>query len=246
MKLDHLACLHRRDGIHQARRDMATVAPQRPIEQRGGYCLVRIEPGNNIDHQHANTLRHAGRIFVDRHQSRVGLQNGIRRRPFGAWPLTTEASDRDIDDVRIAHLDRVVVQTKLLHDAGAIVLDNDICFMHQRLHRRKAIFRFEIHRKAALASIKRDVVGAEVAKLAPNRPPPVTFQRFHLDDIGTVLRHQHAAMRTGDSLRQVNNPDACQRLVWGSTQLEDSGARRSSIKRAKKLEPSGIASSLKS
>src|SRR5262249_11353896 len=59
-----------------------------------------------------------------------------------------------------------------------------------------------------LAAVEGDAIGAEVSIAPANAAAPVPRRRLHLDDVRAVEREQHAAVRAGHALGQIDDHES--------------------------------------
>ena len=76
---------------------------------------------------------------------------------------------------------------------------------HQIVEHLPSALARQIERDAALAAIGADVEHRVPAVVGAEPARPVASGRLDLDDVGTVERHQRAAVGPGDSLTEVED-----------------------------------------
>jgi hypothetical protein len=145
-------------------------------------------------------------VTVDRHETGEGLHDGIGRGVPGLGSALAEPGQGEIDDGRVVLAHGFVVEAEFLDHAGTVVLQDDVGLARQAFGDRHALRLLKIEPEAALATAQDHRARAVVAIGLAHRAAPVAGGvRLDLDHVGAVLRQQHAAIRRGDALGQVEH-----------------------------------------
>ena len=101
---------------------------------------------------------------VDAQRAGQGLQDDVEGRPVAQRAGHAEARDRAVDQPRIDRGQRFIAQAEAIHDAGAIVFDQDVAFGREILDQRHAGLGLQIDDDALLAAVHAQKIVALVRR----------------------------------------------------------------------------------
>ncbi len=156
----HLGTLEGGGGLHQGAINIGAFAKTHASDQGRGYGLVGIQAGHHVDGDHADPLRRAFGIAVDRHPAGKGLDHRIRDWLIAIGPFLAKTGNGKIDHILPLHLYILVAQAKARHHAGAEAFHHDIRLRRQFLSHRTAIFGLQIQGDGAFAPVEGHRMGA--------------------------------------------------------------------------------------
>src|SRR5207302_1385649 len=108
-----------------------------------------------------------------------------------------------------------VAEAEAFHDTGAEVLENDVAFGCDPKGKTPSSFRPEVDRDAPLPAVLLCEVHRDASHAGVSRARQVAFGRLDLDDVGTEVDEGLAAAGTGEDAREVDDPDATERIPCG-------------------------------
>ena len=133
------------------------------------------------------------------------------------WTVAAEAGDGGVDDLVIDLLEHVIADTQLVHDAGAVVLDDDVSLLDHLEEELFALLRLQVQGDALLAAVDVGIVHAVVVLLRAHGAGVVALARhLDLDDVCAVVGEHHRAVRTGQNAGQVQNGHITQCFFHGN------------------------------
>src|SRR5690606_13780595 len=129
----------------------------------------------------------------DRHQAALCLHDEIVARPGGFRTGLSVARDRTIDQPRIAAAQRLPAYAQPSGDAGAKVLDDDICPARQRATDLDALELLEVQCHALLAAIGAQEIGADALVIgdAPGTRVVAAVDVLYLPDLSAEIGEAH-------------------------------------------------------
>lgn len=142
------------------------------------------------------------------HEAAEGLQHRIHRRTVAHGAGFAVAGNRNVDQAGVHLRETLVAVTKSLGHAGAIAFDKHIGIGDHRVGDRFGIVMLEVQADRPLAHIGDDGIGGVVAVDPADQPRTIAALRLDLDDIRALLSHQHPAIGTGQTLREIDDLQA--------------------------------------
>ena len=131
-----------------------------------------------------------------------------RTRAIG--PRGAEPRDRAVDQPGIGGAEDIVRQSELLHDAGPIILEQDVGAREEPQHDGSARFGAQVELNAALAAVVCDEVRAVLP--APETPERVALRGFDLDHVGAEIGQHQPRERCRDHRAELDDAHACQHI----------------------------------
>ena len=129
-----LAGLQRGDTERRAEHRNVDVLARPAISYAHQHCsdrVRRVQSRAEIGHGHAALHRRATRLTGDAHDAAHRLHRQIESALAGSRPLLTEGGDRAIHQRGLIALQGFVAEPKPRHDAGAVVLYQNVRVQHQ-------------------------------------------------------------------------------------------------------------------
>ena len=117
MLFDQFRRLEGCGALHQTAIDVDALAKAHAAHQRRQYRLAGVHAAHHIDDDHAQSLRFALAVAVNRHQTGKRLNHQISGGQAVVGTLLTEAGDRQIDRLGIDLLDTRIIETEFFHHA---------------------------------------------------------------------------------------------------------------------------------
>src|ERR1700684_4026178 len=114
--------------------------------------------GSDVSHTNSNESGSSVRIAGHVHQARKRLCDHVIAGLVRKRSLASEGRERSHNEARIDSLERIVIQTALLHHAGTEVFDHDIHLGHQRAENLERFRLAEVQAQALLATILLDEI----------------------------------------------------------------------------------------
>ena len=185
----------------------------RAREERQGHAVRRRHARDEIGDRRAHLHRWPVGKPRDVHEAALRLHDEVVAGAAAFRARLAKARDRAIDELLVQLAERRVPEPKLLHGAGAEVLENDVAHLHEIGEDLARGRRLEVQRDALLVAVDRH----EVGRLAPDerRPAPrvVALARLlDLDHLGAHVGEDHGAERAGEDAREVEDANAGERL----------------------------------
>ena len=174
-----------------------------PMPERGGSDKGKHQATHGIEPRQADARRDVG-MTIQPGKSGVALQqrpirDGLRVRPGSAHPRCG-----DIDEIRVHGLQRLGAQTEPVHDAGGVILDQDVGLRGKRPRDLDGLRLLQVEDDALLRLPKHRMQFRSAPRVA-------AAGRFDLDDLrphrGKVARRR----RTGDHPAEIEHAYAGQR-----------------------------------
>jgi hypothetical protein len=153
----------------------------------------------------------AAGVAGDAHHARHRLRHQVKARPVGPGPGLAEARDAGVDQARVGRAQVLVAQPQPPQRAGAVVLQQDVGVAREPQHHRAAGLGLEVQRHAALVAVhveKAERVVSLHAKAHRAAGLVAGAGRFDLDDVRAQVAQQHAGVRPGHDLGDVEDLDA--------------------------------------
>ncbi len=124
------------------------------LEQRGEDAAHREQPGGDVAVDVWTLLRRCvAQPGVELHASHLGLHHRRERAPLGPRVGEAPPVDRAVDQCRAARGQRVGVETELLEDAGAEVLEHHVTRLGQLADQLRAALGAQVDRDRALPRV---------------------------------------------------------------------------------------------
>src|SRR5215472_1878352 len=117
---------HADQSVMQADIDEPALAGARALVKRGEHRLRPEHAANHVAERYAEFDRHMAALAVDAERARQRLRDNVEGRLVAQRPTEAKAADRAVDEARVDLRQRRVAEPEALHDAGAVVLDQDV------------------------------------------------------------------------------------------------------------------------
>ena len=182
-------------------------------DKRRGQRLIGVQARDHIDDQEADQVGSSVVTRIDGYESRKCLHHGIGAGlPAKGAPLPIAAHGK-IEDARITLIYFRVAEAQPIGHAGAKAFDENVRLTGKLLRNSTPVGVFQIQGDAALAAIPADIQHRVAAVVGTEPACPVPFPWLDLDDVGTVERHQGAAIGPREPLTHVENLQAVVRTL---------------------------------
>ena len=188
-------------------------------EQGGLNAHDREHAAAEIADRDTGAHRFARICARDGHAAAKPLHDLIEGRALVVGAVLAEAGDRAGDDGGIVLAERVVVDLQPFRHPRREVVQHHVCVAHQFVEEPETGGGFEVDGDGALVAVQGEVVGAHaadgVARIVFEQPPGrlAPPRRLDLDRVAAEIGKDHAGIRTRQHVRQIDQPDAGQRLV---------------------------------
>ena len=149
--------------------------------------------------------------------------NGAVAGALGVRAGLAVAADAHHDQAGVARRQSLVAQAKSFHDAGAVVLHQNVGAGDQFLRYRTAFYRLEVQCNRALVAQNGGGVQRHIIHMLAHLAHRVTLGRFDLDDIRAEVGQQTGAGRAGNGGADFNDLQAGQRTHRGGIHGVPSG-----------------------
>lgn len=144
-------------------------------------------------------------------ESRLSLDRRRVGHPRAPRTVLAVATDRGVDDTRVADRDRLVIQPEGGERTGPEVLHDHVGGVAEPKSNIAGTRRVEVDAHVALASVLLRVVARDLPVAGERLPGQVATRRFELDDFGTQVEQRLGAVGTGQHAGEINDPDAFER-----------------------------------
>ena len=128
-------------------------------------------------------------------------------RPLAVGPGFAEPGDRAMDQPGIGGLERLLPQSELGHDAGPIILEQDVGAGEELEQDGTARLRAQVELDAALAAVVGDEIRA-VLPAAEIAERIAALRMLDLDHVGAEIGEHHAGERRRDHRAQLDHVHA--------------------------------------
>ena len=166
----HLA-IHHRDVDEGAFAAAVPAFDRRQDRHRGEQA------GSDVADRDAHAGRRAAFLAGDAHHAGYGLGNHVEGGFVAIRAGLAIAGDRGVDQARVQCLGIVIPQAQPVHDAGPVVLDQDVAASDQVAQDLLAFLGFQIDRDAALVAVDAHEIQAFTAVKGRDGAGEVTFAR---------------------------------------------------------------------
>ena len=199
--------------------------PHLPGQQRRKDADGREQPGDDVADSDAD-LGGSAAIDVgvarDRHEPADRLDHEVVAGPIGRRPGGPVAADREMDELGVDGVERLVIEAEPREPAGPEVLDEHVGVLERPAQDRPAVVRAQVEAERALVAVDREEIGRGPSAGGriphPRRSPAagrITLGRLDLDDVGTEVGEDHRAVRAGEDGREVDDADPAERAGRG-------------------------------
>ena len=194
-------------GVHELPAPRHAPRPER-AEDAEDAEEARAQVGDRHAHLHRWAVGTARRA----HDAAHALGNEVVAAAVRVGPGLPEARDRTVDEPRIDLPQRLVVDAEPARHARPIVFDQHVGGCDQPCEDGDGFRPLQVEREAALVPVHgekgtrdagRDLELHVSARLSP--------RRLHLDHVRAHVAEQHAAVRTGHDLGQIDDANAVER-----------------------------------
>ena len=176
-----------------------------------------VHAAEHVAHGIADTQRLAAGLAGDAHEAGGGLCDDVIAGALVLRAVAAEAGDGGVDDLVVDLLEHVIADAQLVHDAGAVVLDDDVGLLDHLEEELLALLGLQVQGDALLAAVDVGIVHAVVVLLRTHGAGVVALARhLDLDDVGAVVGQHHRAVRTGQNAGQVQNGNITQCFFHGN------------------------------
>jgi len=124
------------------------------------------------------------------------------------WPTLSVASDRGVDQPRVAGSQRLIVEPEIAQCASAEILDNDVRSVAQAQRQFAGPGHVQVNANIAFAGVLLRVVAGHARCRGKREARNVGTRRLDLDDLGAKIQQCAGAERTGEHAREIDNADA--------------------------------------
>ena len=132
-------------------------------------------------------------------------------RPRAVGPRCAKSRDRAVDQPGIRGREDVISQSKLLHDAGPVILEQHVGAGDELEQDRSALVRAQVELNAALAAIVGDEI--RTVLLAAKGPERIAALRMlDLDHLRAEVGQHHARKRSRDHGAQLDHAHALENV----------------------------------
>ncbi|MNQ71363.1 hypothetical protein D3C85_860270 [compost metagenome] len=145
------------------------------------------------------------------HQAAGCLDDAVYTGPAAQRTGLSIRGNRAIHQAAVALGQRVVVQTKRLHDARTVVFNHHVRAADQAARDLATAVGFQIQRDAALVAIHTQVHGAFARDPGwADLPAKFPAGRFDFDDVRAHVRKHHGADGAREDVREIHDPEVSQ------------------------------------
>ncbi len=202
----------RQRGFQQRGVDQLALAGALAVLERAQHTVGAEQAGRQVADGEPGLGRRALLVAGHADDAAHALRDQIVTAAACVGPGAAEPRDGAVDQPGVDRAQRVVVDAESGGGAGPVILHENVGRLHQPVDDLHAGRLLEIHGDPALAAVDRRE-GAAVAVLAGRAAPHVLAGgRLHLDDVGPHVGQVHRTERGGHGLREVDHPEAGQRL----------------------------------
>ena len=163
-----------------------------------------VHAAEHVAHGIADTQRLAAGLAGDAHEAGGGLRDDVIAGALVLRAVAAEAGDSGVDDLVVDFLEHVIADAQLVHDAGAVVLDDDVGLLDHLEEELFALLGLQVQGDALLAAVDVGIVHAVVVLLRAHGAGIVALARhLDLDDVGAVVGQHHFIVAGTGYLRIV-------------------------------------------
>ena len=198
------------DALEHGDVDDLTRAGLFPLEQRQDDAQGRVHAGGDVGDGHARARGSVG-IAGGGDDAGLALDEQVIGLDVAVRAVLTVARERAVDETRVQFVQPLPSQAQALRHPGRVVLEEHVAGARELVEDLQALGLLGVHGEALLVAVEPHVAGGQ----ALHRGVPVADQvacagALDLDDLGSHLRQQAGAERTGQDLLEGHDPHAAQ------------------------------------
>ena len=211
---------HRRECIEHRAVHLAAFASPFSLDDRDRNTKRGIEPADEVRNGRPGLRRLAVGRPRQTHKTAHRLNDPVIGSALPVRPRLAEAGNGRVDDVRPDRLDRLIRKPEPVHDAGAVIFDQNIaCF--QKLFRKLQSLRvLEIQDHALFVPVVAPIGGGRSVKARPESARHVCLRAFDVNDLCAEIGQLRGTERAGGRRRHIEYPIPRQRSVHPGTSFQ--------------------------
>ena len=189
-------------GLQHVDLDAPALACPPAFHQRAKHPIGRIHAGRIVGDGGAEGFR---RLRIDKEAGDAAqrLADRVEGGAVLVGPLVAEAGDRAMDEPRIARFESCSVESHLVEDGRAKIVDQNIRASDEFEQRLAVLGLGRVEHDALLVAI----VGDEGRAILPAMATPegISLGSLHLDHLGTEIGEHHGRQWSGDEIPEFDD-----------------------------------------
>src|SRR5437764_10285753 len=203
---------HADQAVMQADIDEPPAPGLCPLVQCGEDRHRPKYPADHVAQRNAELHRHMAALAIDAERARQGLRHDVERRLVPQRALEAKAADRAVDEARVDSRQRLVAKPEPVHDARAVILDEDVRVGNETAQDVGARLLLQVDDEALLVAVDAEEIVAlardKGRKLPRLVPEP---RRLDLQHLGAEITEALGAKRPGQDAGQIDDPEPRER-----------------------------------